>query len=820
MPAPTGGTVTSLSSMVAYLRSKQNLDQGYSGGASQRDVTRFAPVFAPRGGIFGPGYPIVPPSRQPIRSWDYPAAWNVTFTPRSFEPVGFGELRSMADKHTLTRLAIETRKDQMAALPWRFRAVGTDGVGQQVKPSKDQQGRIDALTQFFKCPDGTHRFETWLRGILDDLLVIDAPAVELRQTRSGKITALDQLDGGLIKPLLDETGRRPKPPAPAYQQIIHGRPWVLLEDGGRADTDEGSVYASFNDGQLIYMPRNPRIYKGYGFSPVEQIFTYMQIGIRREARQLAHFTEGNIPPGMIDAPEGSSVEQVKEWQDWFDSNYGGNDSARTRLVWGPSGAKYQPFVEPPFKDDFDIWLARIVSYAFNLPTQWATAQVNRATAQTAQETALEEGLFPLKSWVVGFINLITQQRMGQPDIEFCWEDKQDVDPAVEATILDTYVRSGTFTLNEARERLGKPPVKGGEVSMVYLPTGPVLISDIEDLSDSIAHPPVPAPPGAANGPDGAPGKGTGKPKGKPAPTGAQTGNSSQKTAASEVAKSGSDPFGEPASRRYLTAARNSIAKALEDFFRGEPARIARDALTKNLLPHTWQKASNHTDPDQHGVKPLDDPHRAREISAAVAAALAGINWSGWSDLVGEISPHLEEAAERTATGTLAALGAELTPTEVEALKAAVRKWAQDRAAELVGQARIGSRVIPDTSADMDITGSTARMIADDVRQAIADRWGVEKLTQVLENSGAFSAKRARWIADYETKTALHTATMQTFKAARIRGSYWRTVADDRVETTCLINEAASPVPLGLPFPSGHTAPLAHAGCRCWLAPQM
>ena len=38
-----------------------------------------------------------------------------------------------------------------------------------------------------------------------------------------------------------------------------------------------------------------------------------------------------------------------------------------RLVWGPSGARYQAFKEAPYKDDFDEWLARIVCYAFSLP---------------------------------------------------------------------------------------------------------------------------------------------------------------------------------------------------------------------------------------------------------------------------------------------------------------------------------------------------------------------------------------------------------------------------------------------------------------------
>jgi hypothetical protein len=77
----------------------------------------------------------------------------------------------------------------------------------------------------------------------------------------------------------------------------------------------------------------------------------------------------------------------------------GNTADRTKIIWGPGGATYQPFKEAPYKDDFDEWLARIVCFAFSLPPTWAVRQVNRATAGTAQEVAIEEGLAPIMGWV-------------------------------------------------------------------------------------------------------------------------------------------------------------------------------------------------------------------------------------------------------------------------------------------------------------------------------------------------------------------------------------------------------------------------------------
>jgi hypothetical protein len=41
---------------------------------------------------------------------DYPVGYDYIYTPRSYEPIGFAELRALAQNHDITRLCIETRK--------------------------------------------------------------------------------------------------------------------------------------------------------------------------------------------------------------------------------------------------------------------------------------------------------------------------------------------------------------------------------------------------------------------------------------------------------------------------------------------------------------------------------------------------------------------------------------------------------------------------------------------------------------------------------------------------------------------------------------
>src|ERR1700739_4478823 len=418
MPAPDGKR-TSLASYT------------WGGWGSQNDITQFRNTSQPDPGIFSPGYPLVPPEREEVRLWDYPVGYNTIYTPRSYEAIGFDELRALAESHDITRLAIETRKDQIEKLDWTIKCRN------EKTPDKDSASRIDQLTDFWRSPDGEQPFATWLREALEDVLVLDAAAFELRRNRDGKIIGLDIVDGSTVKVLLDDNGRRPRPPAPAYEQIIHGRPWRLLT------SDE-----------LIYLPRNPRPHKAYGFSPVEQIVTTVNIGLRRQAMQLQHFTEGNVPPGLLNAPDGWSPEQIRQFQEWFDSILAGNTANRTRLVWGPSGTRYQAFKEAPYKDDFDEWLARIVCYAFSLPPTAFTSQMTRAPAESSQATAATEGLAPLMLWVKRLADHVTQDLLGHPDLEFAWGDVRPADPAEQAKIIDTYVRDGVYAVNEARGLLG------------------------------------------------------------------------------------------------------------------------------------------------------------------------------------------------------------------------------------------------------------------------------------------------------------------------------------------------------------------------------
>src|ERR1700722_13348495 len=327
-------------------------------------------------GWFGPSQPLAPmaPASVEGRKLDYPVAYNLDQRPRGYEPVGFTDLRMLADNCDILRSVIETRKDQMESMDWVIRPKRNDD--KQSNEADDE--RIDEITAFLQSPDKVNTWSQWQRQLLEDRFVIDAAALYKRRTRGGKLYALEVVDGATLKPLIDDTGRIPVPPDPAYQQILHGIPAV-----------------NYTREEIMYLMRNPRSWKVYGYSEVEQIMISVNIAIRRTLFQLEYYREGSQPDAFMSLPKEWTNEQIVGFQKHWDSIMAGNLATRRHLKFIPGDTKYQEAKQPPLKDMYDEWLARIVCYAFSISPEPFVQHTNKGTAQTAHDRAVQEGLLPL-----------------------------------------------------------------------------------------------------------------------------------------------------------------------------------------------------------------------------------------------------------------------------------------------------------------------------------------------------------------------------------------------------------------------------------------
>lgn len=383
--------------------------------------------------FFGPGQPLAPTSQVSAgRQFDYPTGFNTRVTPRAEECVTFAQMRSLADNYDLLRLVIETRKDQMCIMPWAVKPIDDEA---------ESDSRCDDLTKFLKSPDQEHTWQQWLRMLLEDLYVIDAACIYPRPNKGGGLYSLELVDGALIKRVIDQTGRTPMPPDPAYQQIIKGLPAV-----------------DYTREELIYSPRNPRTNRLYGYSPVEQIIMTVNIAMRRQLFQLSYYTEGNVPDALISTPETWNPDQIRQFQNWFDSLLEGNLAQRRKAKFIPFGVEYHDTKQGVIGDKYDEWLARVICFAFSVAPTPFIAQNNRATAQTAQQTALSEGLMPTMEWVKSILDVVIQQRFGYDDLQFMWSEPDVTDAATQAEIDVAYVGAKVKTADEVRDDLGLEPL--------------------------------------------------------------------------------------------------------------------------------------------------------------------------------------------------------------------------------------------------------------------------------------------------------------------------------------------------------------------------
>src|ERR1017187_5125770 len=432
---------------------------------------------------FGPMQPLRPmaPPEVAGRRYDYPVGYNLNYSPRSNEAVSFQDLRALADNCDILRSVIETRKDQMEALDWNIR-IKADADSKRKSATDDQNSRIDAITQFFQSPDKRNNWQQWLRQWLEDMFVIDAACFYKRLDRKGDLWGLEPVDGASIKILIGDDGRIPLPPAPAYQQILHGIPAV---DYAQYGGDEKGV-VEYGTNELLYLMRNPRTHKTTGYSHVEQVLITVNIAIRRSLFQLEYYREGSQPDALLGLPKEWTADQIIGFQKHFDSQMAGNLGQRRHLKFMPGEFKYQATKEPVLKDEYDEWLARIICFVFSIAPTPFIKQVNRATAQSSHDAALEEGLAPLQKYIRNNLNRVIATDFESSDLEFSWVDDREQDPLVQMQVDTGYVKAGVRAINEVRESIGDDPIGNPayDVPMPLTATGFVAIKSPEEQQAS------------------------------------------------------------------------------------------------------------------------------------------------------------------------------------------------------------------------------------------------------------------------------------------------------------------------------------------------
>ena len=693
--------------------------------------------------FFGPQQPIQPiaQDRAAGRQWDYPTGNNLRIQPRSEEAIGFNTLRGLADGYDLMRLIIETRKDQVGAYEWEIVPKDPDVDADSMK------ARIAEATAFFEKPDRENDWPEWLRLIIEDLLVIDAICVYPRMNKGGKLHSLDLVDGATIKRLIDEDGRTPFAPSPAFQQVL-----------------KGITAADYTTEELIYMSRNKRTWKIYGYSPVEQVMMTVNIALRRQVSQLEWYTAGNIPEAIAQLPKDWPAQSVKDFQMWWDSLMEGNTAQRRKMKFIPNLEGILFPKAAVLKDEYDEWLARICCFAFSISPTPFIKQNNRATGQQAAETAKEEGLMPLLTWLqTKMSSLVALQ---YPDLTFKWKLQIKIDPLMQAQVDAVYLggagKPSVITPDEVRKKLGMDALTPAQKEELN-PTPPEAPQGkIDPLTGLPYKEPVqPVHPGAA--PAATPALGKPAAKAQPAEKLAK--------AQRQVTKVG----------KYVETHQPALQKAIAAVLR-KRAKMIANALRHSKLLGKLAKAD--TDVVQQILDELD--------TAGVAAAV-----------VGEVTPEMIKAFKEAGIKGVMQVSMDATPDIVNHLYEAALKYAEERSALLV-------KGIDDT---------TLTDLQDAIAKGVEDGLSAADLADSIEALGAFGDARAATIARTELAFAHVQGNVEGWKQSG-EDVQKRSILGDlhNIDDECDECADAGAVAMDEDFVPGFDFPPYHPNCICDVVP--
>lgn len=327
---------------------------------------------------------------------------------------------------------------------------------------------------FFECPDPSQKMDihSWMRTALINQSRYDELYIYKNRTRGGKLLGLELIDGSQMKPLLDDWGRMPAPPRYAYQQYPWGIPgWQYRSD------------------QMVHYRETPSSDTPYGFSRIERIILITNLALRKQKMDLAHFTEGNIPAGLLMPPEGSNwtPDQLDSYEQSWNALIAGNLQQLARIKVVQPGFSYTPFVQPNFDSVFDRFMLNIraAAYGMTMSDLGFTETVNKSSGDTQQDVTYSRTIGPIATIYAMLLTDVMHHDFPEElhgDMFVVgfggYEEKEDL--ASMASAYTTLTNAGILGLSNASKLLNLPDDPGApHIGRVLITKdGPIFLDDV------------------------------------------------------------------------------------------------------------------------------------------------------------------------------------------------------------------------------------------------------------------------------------------------------------------------------------------------------
>jgi hypothetical protein len=454
----------------------------------------------------GPGVPIPPihPEKTEPRLFDYTPGYNITITPRTFEDMSFNALRGLARSWDVAALCIQRNIDDLRQLKWEVRPKAVPGMDRDaVKKRKARLEGVRAEAEgFWMTPDQTHSWSFWVHDFFLEMYETDAACLYLHTNLDGSLHAVELVDGTTIAPLVDERGRTPVPPEPAYRQIIRGLPWTFYMQDLELPPAQRTL--NFDRMHMIYEPFWGRNDSPYGHPPMEWVLLTCQRALARQVLDFNLFTNGTTNNDFYKLPKEWTETQIASLQSAFDKMMAQpKERAHMRFMpGGPDTGLEHGFLEP--KTEGEEFLLHIGCAAYNRsPMEMGFIRSSGGAGLGGKSVAEQQGRSAIKSiraaayHLKGIMDRITGLHFS-PELEVVFPELEDTASALErAKAEDIQIRNGKLGIDEARLASDYDPIgpaTPGASNFVYTNQGPIPVLQL--LSGKVPEP----PPGGANPP--------------------------------------------------------------------------------------------------------------------------------------------------------------------------------------------------------------------------------------------------------------------------------------------------------------------------------
>lgn len=390
----------------------------------------------------------------------------ITSTTRGRQAKGnVRRLRAWSEQSEWIRAAINIRKTQVSGAEWDIMAFDPDGREPDRGLKQEIKDRLD-----FSNPKA-ESFRTFIEPIVEDILVLDAGAIEIEFNLRGEPLFLHGVDGGTVRVSTLWDGTDPK----------EARYFWYPDNFERG---------KWRNDEMIYIMETPRTNSVVGLSKLETLAASIDAeldGHAFNARQVRNAA----PDGLLHLGKGAKQENVDSFRAFWQEEQGRGAMAITGGSEAPAFLKFHDSNRDAQFLEWQIYLVRKIAAVMGMSAGdlGLGMDINRSTAEVQDQQSEDRGIRPL----LGLIERhITREYVWAPgfggqanNLSFKWT-KLNLKESLTRAQINKLSLAGmpSKTPNEARKEEGREPW-GPEFDqpMMVTPQGAFSLQDIPTMRE-------------------------------------------------------------------------------------------------------------------------------------------------------------------------------------------------------------------------------------------------------------------------------------------------------------------------------------------------